>query len=311
MKRRGSVGGGYCLVTPAHNESGYIARTIDAVIAQTVPPLRWVIVDDRSSDGTARVAEECARDAGFVSVVRIASRRTGRARRGRSGFASKVLAFERGREGLSGLGHRFVGNLDADVTFGPGLFEQLLEEFGRDRRLGCAGGWIRESCGGKARARFGNSERDVAGALQLFRRECLDEIGGFPALACGGEDAAAQAAARMRGWRVRAFPRLAIDHHRPTPGGVASGGAARFREGVRDRALGYHPLFEVMKCARRTFERPYVLGAAARLAGYAWSCIAGAGTGVSPDVARFIREEQLRRVRSLLATKATRSEHWR
>jgi len=308
MKKRRPVGGGYCLVTPAHNESGYIGRTIDAVVAQTVPPLRWVIVDDGSDDDTARVAEERARNASFVSVVRIASRRPGRRR---SRFASKVFAFERGREGLSGLDHCFLGNLDADVTFGPRLFERLLGEFDRDQRLGCAGGWIRELCGGDARARFGNSERDVAGALQLFRRECLDEIGGFPPLACGGEDAAAQVAARMRGWRVRAFPRLAIDHHRPTPGGVAAGAAARFREGVRDCGLGYHPLFEFLKCARRTLERPYVVGAAARLAGYAWSCVAGKGAGVTPDIARFIRREQLRRMRSVLVRRAAGTEHWR
>jgi len=308
MKKRRSVRGGYCLVTPAHNESGYIGRTIDAVVAQTVPPLRWVIVDDGSADETARIAEEYAARVAFVSVVRIGVRRTGR---GRAGFASKVFAFERGREELTGLDHGFVGNLDADVTFGPRLFERLLGEFDRDARLGCGGGWIREGAGGDPRARFGNSERDVAGALQLFRRECLDEIGGFPPLACGGEDAAAQAAARMRGWRVRAFQHLAIDHHRPTPGGLASGGEARFREGVRDRALGYHPLFEVLKCARRALERPYLLGAAARLAGYAWSCLADGGAGVSPEVARFIRREQLRRMRSLLVRRAAGTEHWR
>jgi len=308
MKKRRPGRGGYCLVTPAHNESGYIARTMDAVIAQTAPPLRWVIVDDASDDDTVRVAEERARNMPFVSVVRIASRGTGRAG---AGFASKVLAFERGCEELSGLGHGFVGNLDADVTFGPRLFEGLLEEFDRDPRLGCAGGWIREPCGVGPRARFGNSERDVAGALQLFRRECLDEIGGFAPLACGGEDAAAQAAARMRGWRVRAFPRLAIDHHRPTPRGIAAGGTARFREGVRDRALGYHPLFEVFKCARRALERPYVIGAAARLMGYAWSCLEGGGAGVSPEIANFIRREQLRRMRSLLVRRAAGTEHWR
>lgn len=301
----------YCLVTPARNEAAHLARTADAVAAQTVRPLRWVIVDDGSSDDTARIADEYAARLAFVSVVRCAARASG------AGFASKVFAFERGREELDGLGYDFVGSLDADVSFGPRFFERLLAEFGRDPRLGVAGGWVRESTRGAPLPRFGNSERDVAGAVQLFRRECLEGIGGFPPLACGGEDTAAQAMARMRGWRVRAFPRLVIDHHRPAPGGAVSGGAARFREGVRDRALGNHPVFEVLKCVRRALERPYVIGAAMRLAGYAWSCLVGvggargAGIAVRPDVARFIRDEQLRRVRALLSRKTAAASKWR
>ncbi len=290
------TGSSYCLVTPAHNEAAHLARTADAVAAQTVPPLRWVIVDDGSTDDTARIAEEYAARVAFVSVIK----RIRRAGGGRD-FASKVFAFECGCRELEGLGYDFIGNVDADVSFGPRLFEGLLAEFGRDARLGVAGGWVREPGRGGLRPRFGNSERDVAGSVQLFRRACFARIGGFPPIACGGEDAAAQAIARMRGWRVRTFPHLVIDHHRPVPGGVVSGGAARFRQGVRDRALAYHPVFEVLKCVRRAAERPYLVGAAMRLAGYAWSCLAGTERGVPPDVARFIRGEQLRRIRALVS----------
>ncbi|MHC5053302.1 MAG: glycosyltransferase family A protein [Planctomycetota bacterium] len=295
------AGSRYCLITPARNEAAHLARTADAVAAQTAPPLRWVIVDDGSDDDTGRIAEEYAARVAFVSVVRRPVRRPGPAGGGGAGFASKVFAFERGRAELGALAYDFVGNLDADVSFGPRFFERLLAEFGRDPSLGVAGGWVREPGREGPRPRFGNAERDVAGAVQLFRRACFDGIGGFPPLECGGEDAAAQAMARMRGWRVMAFPHLVIDHHRPAPRGVVSGGAARFREGVRDRALGYHPVFEVLKCVRRAAERPYLVGAAMRLAGYAWSCLGGGAVGVPPDVARFVRGEQLRRVRALFS----------
>jgi GT2 family glycosyltransferase len=304
------AGSSYCLVTPARNEAEHLERVADAVAAQTAPPLRWVIVDDGSTDDTARIAEGCAGRMAFVSVVRRdVGDHAARAGLASAGFASKVAAFERGRAELSALAYRFIGNLDADVSFGTRFFEELLAAFGRDARLGVAGGWVRDCCRGRRpEARFGNSERDVAGAAQLFRRECFEEVGGFPPIASGGEDTAAQAAARMRGWRVRSLPRLAVDHHRPAPRGVVSGGAARFREGVRDRALGNHPVFEVLKCARRTLERPYVVGAAMRLAGYAWAGLAGGGRGkegASADVVRFIRREQIDRVRTLLSrTKA-------
>ena len=39
----------YVLVTPARNERQYIERAILSVIAQTIPPSRWVIVSDGST----------------------------------------------------------------------------------------------------------------------------------------------------------------------------------------------------------------------------------------------------------------------
>jgi len=44
----------YVLVTPARNEASLIEFTIRAVAAQTVLPLRWVIVSDGSTDGPIR-----------------------------------------------------------------------------------------------------------------------------------------------------------------------------------------------------------------------------------------------------------------
>src|SRR5207249_10924062 len=45
----------YVLITPARNEEAFIEKTIEAVTRQTVLPIRWVIVDDGSTDGTAEV----------------------------------------------------------------------------------------------------------------------------------------------------------------------------------------------------------------------------------------------------------------
>ncbi len=42
----------YVLVLPARNEVVFIEQTIKSVGAQSLPPLKWVIVSDGSSDGT-------------------------------------------------------------------------------------------------------------------------------------------------------------------------------------------------------------------------------------------------------------------
>ena len=47
----------YVLLTAAHNEEAFIEKTIASVLAQTVLPLRWVIVSDGSTDKTAEIEE--------------------------------------------------------------------------------------------------------------------------------------------------------------------------------------------------------------------------------------------------------------
>jgi glycosyltransferase involved in cell wall biosynthesis len=45
----------FVLITPAHNEEALIKKTIESVISQTMLPMRWVIVDDGSTDSTAAI----------------------------------------------------------------------------------------------------------------------------------------------------------------------------------------------------------------------------------------------------------------
>ena len=48
----------YVLVTPARNEAKFIELTLKSVVAQTVRPLKWVIVSDGSTDGTDDIVQK-------------------------------------------------------------------------------------------------------------------------------------------------------------------------------------------------------------------------------------------------------------
>src|SRR5438067_9955097 len=50
----------YVLITPARNEAQFIEQTIQSVVAQTVRPMKWVIVSDGSTDETDDIVKHYA-----------------------------------------------------------------------------------------------------------------------------------------------------------------------------------------------------------------------------------------------------------
>lgn len=279
----------YVLFTAAYNEQSFIAQTIESVIAQTVLPLKWVIVSDGSTDSTDEIVQSYRLRHAFIQLLRVE-------RTQHRGVGSKVRALTRADSEVQGVEYDFVGNLDADVTFGPAYFETLLARFQSEPSLGITGGMIYERRTGQFQERISNSVRSVAHAAQLVRRECYEAIGGYHSLQYGGEDWYAEITARMKGWRVKASPGLQIMHHRLT------GSADRpfrhcFREGKMDFSVGSHPMFEVLKCARRLGERPVILGAFARFAGFCSSYTTREPRLVSAEFVSFLRHEQKQRLK--------------
>lgn len=131
----------YVLITPARNEEAHIGRLIQCVAAQTLAPVKYVIVSDGSTDRTDEIVEQHARELGFVELLRLEKNE-------RPGFGSKALAFNAGWERLWAQDFDFIANLDADISFEPCYFESLLEEFQKDPDLGLTGGTSTTSLAG-------------------------------------------------------------------------------------------------------------------------------------------------------------------
>ena len=280
------------LITPARNEEAFIEKTIRSVVDQTVLPVRWVIVNDGSTDGTAAIVSKYAALYDWIDIV------TMPAHRDRS-FAAKVHCFNAGYATVKTVDHDIVGNLDADISFEKDYLEFLLDRFGEDPRLGVAGTIFKEAGYSTATDSF-EGQTHVAGGCQLFRCQCFQDVGGYVPNKAGGIDWIAVITARMRGWRTRSFRERSFFHHRTL--GTADRGRLRslYSYGAKDYYLGGHPLWELFRVAYRMRKRPYLLGGLALGLGYVCAGLRRIDRPVSDDLIRFHRKEQMRKLRVIL-----------
>ena len=281
----------YVLVTPARNEGAFIEKTLDSMIAQTVLPERWVIVDDGSTDRTAEIVERYASRYPWIELVR-------RPKQSNRSFAGKVYAFNAGFERLQRLEFEIIGNLDADISFDPDYLEFLIQKFSENPKLGVAGTPMREEDYDALKDSFYNYN-DVFGACQLFRRTCFEEVGGYEPIKWGGLDWIAVRTARMMGWETRSFPERIFFHHRPMGATGSSIWRARFDYGRKDYFLGNHPLWQIFRVTYQMLKRPYVLGGLVLLCGYIYSVLARIERPAPPELLKYHRQEQLERLKDL------------
>src|SRR6185312_1382685 len=287
--------GRYIVITPARNEELFIEKTAESMIAQAAKPTAWIVVNDGSTDLTTELVEKYKARHSFIKLINVE-------RSGDRNFRNKVHAFNQGLEQARRFEHDFIGNLDADISFDSDYFQRLLAEFQRDSTLGLAGGMVASYIDG-AFVKQEVSLDSVAGAVQLFRRSCFEQVGGYVALPLGGIDAAAEIMARMKGWKVRTVPELSVFEHRRTGSAKASPLGARIREGRRLYSLGYDWWFFSLRCVYRSMERPRIIGSGAAIVGFLLGMLRREPIVLSPEVVRFLRAEQrakfLRKLRFL------------
>jgi hypothetical protein len=171
--------------------------------------------------------------------------------------------------------YEYFANLDADVTFEPSYYEQVLQRFESDRSLGIAGGMIRSILpdGVQARGGFKNPEA-VGGPIQMFRRKCYEDIGGYKPY--GHEDGLACADARRKGWTVRSFSDIWANHHVPYKGyasTIASKVPTCFYLGQMNYVLRMPLWFDTLMALRECCHKPFVLAGSSMLAGHLWAMI--------------------------------------
>lgn len=253
-----SVAPEYVVISPVRDEEAYIRCTIESMIAQTLRPTEWIIVNDGSSDSTGQIIDEYSQRYSWIRGIH-------RENRGfRKSGGGVVEAFNDGYGALRSRSWEFIVKMDGDLSFEPTYFENCLKNFEKDSALGVGGGVICYIQNGKKVFEPGPAFH-VRGASKIYRRACWEAIGGFwPA---PGWDTMDEVKANMLGWTTRSFDDLHLHHHRPT--GAADGmWGGLVKNGKANYICGYHPMFMLAKCFHRLRQKPYLIGSLALLYGF-------------------------------------------
>jgi glycosyltransferase involved in cell wall biosynthesis len=283
----------YVLITPARNEAKHIELTLRSMVAQTVRPVRWIVVSDGSTDGTDEIVSRYAAEHPWIELVRMPERRE-------RSFAGKVFAFNAGYAQIGDLKYDVIGCMDGDVSFDEEFFSFLLAKLAQDPALGLVGAPFKDDDGPIYDYRFVNIEH-VSGICQLFRRRCFEEIGGYIPVKGGGIDLIAVMTARMKGWKTRTFPEKVCLHHRQMGTAQHSATNAKFRAGIKDYVLGAHPLWQLFRSVYQTSKPPVVSGGLALAAGYLWALVQRKERPIPVEMVAFRRREEMQRLKKFLS----------
>jgi glycosyltransferase involved in cell wall biosynthesis len=279
---------GYAVVTPVRDEAPYILRTLESVDGQTLQPLRWIVVDDGSTDGTGAILDEFARTRDWIRIVH-------RPDRGRRASGGGVMeAFHAGLEQLADVRWDFLAKLDGDLSFEPQYFELCLARFDAEPQLGIGGGTVCAFVDGRLEVESaGDPPFHVRGATKIYRRRCFEQIA--PLIEAPGWDTLDEVRANRFGWTTRTFADLPVLQHKPT--GSADGcWRNAFKNGRANYFTGYHPAFMMAKCFKRLRREPYGVESAGLLAGYLSACLKRMAPLADAATVRYLRGQQMRRL---------------
>jgi len=234
----------YAAVTPARNEAENLRRLAECLAEQRSRPREWVIVDNGSTDDTAVVAAELAREHRWIRLVDL----PGEPGLVRGGPIAR--AFE---AGLAALDEPVdvVVKLDADVSAEPDYFSRLLARFSTDSSLGMASGTCYERENGHWRQRHVTGT-SVWGASRAYRWACLSDV--LPLERSMGWDGIDELKANLHGWRTATFKDLPFRHHRregerdgKRRAGWAAQGRAAYYMGYRAWYLVVRSLYQATR----------------------------------------------------------------
>jgi glycosyltransferase involved in cell wall biosynthesis len=300
--------GRYVIISPCRDEAEFMRQTLDSVVAQTVLPSLWLIVDDGSTDETPSILAEYESRYEFIKVFK-------RENRGfRSVGPGVVDAFYSGYREINPDDFDYICKLDLDLKLPPQYFEILIQRMEADPRLGTCSGKPYNQINGQLISERRGDELSV-GMTKFFRLSCFQQIGGFVRQVMW--DAIDCHKARELGWTVRSWdePELRFIHLRLMGSSQHSIYTGRMRHGFGQYFMGTGPVYMLASSLFRMLETPYILGGVAMYWGYLKCYFTSAPQLDDQSLRKFIRYFQWQcllkgKQQAMLALEAECKSRW-
>lgn len=277
----------YVLISPGRNEADFMRQTLDSVIAQSIRPALWVIVDDGSTDATPAILAEYASRHDWIRVV------TRQDRGKRSVGPGVIEAFYAGYATIEPEDYDYLCKLDLDLRLPPRYFEGLMERMEANPRIGTCSGKSYVEVGGRLVSERKGDETSL-GMTKFYRVVCFKEIGGFVReVMWDGIDCHR---CRMSGWIACSWdePELRFVHLRPMGSSQQNIFVGRMRHGYGQYFMGTGFMYMAVSAVNRMIEKPYVLGGLAMLWGWVQSALRGLPRYEDLEFRGFLRRYQWR-----------------
>jgi len=285
-------------------------RTLDSMVAQTVHPDLWVIVDDGSTDQTPKILAEYSAEHNFIKIVP-------RADRGHRSVGPGVIeAFYAGYRAVQSEDFDYICKLDLDLELPPRYFEILLQRLEENPRLGTCSGkpYFLDKKTGKLISEKCGDENSV-GMTKLFRKRCFDQIGGFVQQVMW--DAIDGHRCRMLGWIAVSWdePDLRFIHLRPMGSSQQSIFTGRMRHGFGQYFMGTGFGYMTASALYRMTRPPYLIGGLGMWWGYIKSMLTRQNRLEDPAFRNFLRRYQWScllhgKVKATATLNSQRASYW-
>jgi glycosyltransferase involved in cell wall biosynthesis len=250
-----TVFGQYILITAAKNEEKSLPCLIESIANQSIRPKVWTIVDDGSTDSTSEIIREAVEKHDWIKSIQLGeSIRSSKsyAYACKTGFDFGIAYSKK-----SSIQYEYIGLMDADMIPSTKFFEELIEEFERNPKLGIASGGVYYN-GGTLTHEKGREDLP-RGGMRLWRRKCFEETGGY--LLTSSPDSVANIKAKIKGWEIKQFKDIKAIQTRKTS--TAEGFWKGYKaKGVSSYFVNLNPILALLRGIGYLFEKPYYIGLA-------------------------------------------------
>lgn len=278
----------YIIITPVRDEEEFIKETIQSVIKQNIKPQQWIIINDNSKDNTVKIVQKYMDEYDFIELHNLNNINLER-----TPGLGVIRAFEYGTQFIK-QEYDFIVKLDADLKFLPNYFENIFNEFKKNKNLGIASGLLLEKDGKKVKK---NIEEHPYGASKVYSYECFNKISPLEKLKMW--DLIDNIKANINGYQTKIIESEVVTHLKKMESAVGKK-RENYLKGYYAAYFKYYCIFAILKGIKIMFESPYLVGCIYYFYGYFKNTFFIKDYYKDINIIKYLRKQQKDRLLKLL-----------